>query len=352
MEKVSFFVISHSALTRIIVGNMFLRHDDIEVLGSARYDDKVFDKISKLKPDVIALELDQYTRDVMAAFEALKKDFDFRLLILIEMESDLIKQPLLMNTEIIQKPPVLEGADLKLFREQLLQNTLAICEGRGRAETVINEMLQQSAVPVDIPPKLGAGFAAGNRKKLVCIGTSTGGPKALQAVLSNIPKDIRAPIVIVQHMPPNFTKSLANRLDSACAIRVKEAEEGEFLHEGTAYIAPGGHHMTFKQESGGTKVRIVDSQPINGHRPSVDVMFSSASQLQNYDKIAVIMTGMGADGAQGLVQLKKTGNVWAIAESEESCIVFGMPKAAIQTNMIDTIQKLDHIASAIMNFLE
>ncbi|MBS4198975.1 chemotaxis protein CheB [Bacillus sp. FJAT-49732] len=191
-----------------------------------------------------------------------------------------------------------------------------------------------------------------HRKNIICIGTSTGGPRALQAVLTQLPKDLDASIVIVQHMPPKFTKSLADRLNTICEIDVKEAEDGEVLKEGTAYIAPGGRHMTIAQIAGKAIVKILDSPTVNGHRPSVDVLFNSIHQLTNFDKIGVIMTGMGADGAAGLIELKKDSNVYAIAESEETCIVYGMPGAAVATKKVDAIVKLDEIAETILTYME
>ncbi|GIN57810.1 chemotaxis protein CheB [Lederbergia ruris] len=183
---------------------------------------------------------------------------------------------------------------------------------------------------------------------IVCIGTSTGGPRALQTVLSGLPRHLQAPIVIVQHMPPKFTKSLANRLNSLCEIRVKEAEEGEILQKGTAYIAPGGKHMSLLSQGREVKVRIVETEPVNGHRPSVDVLFQSVSQLKEYKKIAVIMTGMGSDGKKGIINLKKNDQTIVMAESKDSCIVYGMPRAAIETGLVDSVTKLDDIANNIM----
>ncbi|MBS4177102.1 chemotaxis protein CheB [Lederbergia citrea] len=189
------------------------------------------------------------------------------------------------------------------------------------------------------------------QEKIICIGTSTGGPRALQVVLSKLPSGLQAPIVIVQHMPPNFTKSLANRLNSICDINVKEAEDGEILKKGTAYLAPGGKHMEVLQTGREAVVKIIDTLPVNGHRPSVDVLFESISHFKKYEKIAVIMTGMGNDGAAGLIKLKESGNAKAIAESESSCIVYGMPKAAINTDMVDEIEDLENIAATILTYM-
>lgn len=189
------------------------------------------------------------------------------------------------------------------------------------------------------------------KKKLICIGTSTGGPRALQTVLTEFPAHIQAPIIIVQHMPAGFTKSLANRLNSLCDITVKEAEDGDILKNGTAYIAPGGYHLTVKKVGNSLAIQLDESAPRNGHRPAVDVMFESVSELQEFAKIAVIMTGMGSDGSQGLLRMKKSGYVKAIAESEETAIVFGMPKAAIRTRLVDEVHHVENIAEAILKYV-
>ncbi|GIN70455.1 hypothetical protein J14TS2_09300 [Bacillus sp. J14TS2] len=187
---------------------------------------------------------------------------------------------------------------------------------------------------------------------IVCIGTSTGGPRALQAVLSALPRTLQVPVLIVQHMPPNFTKSLANRLNNLSEIEVKEAEDGEILQKGTAYIAPGGKHMLLISQGREVRIKIAETEPVNGHRPSVDVLFQSVSQLKTHKKIAVIMTGMGSDGKKGIIHLKENGQTIVMVESSESCIVYGMPRAAIETGLVDSVSKLDDIAMNIMKLIE
>ena len=153
-------------------------------------------------------------------------------------------------------------------------------------------------------------------------------------------------------MPAGFTKSLANRLNQLSAIHVKEAEHGDILQNGTAYIAPGGYHLKLRKV--GMSFGIVldnEEPPKSGHRPSVDIMFESVSQYADFDKVAVIMTGMGHDGAQGLKALKKSGTVMAIAESQNTCIVYGMPKAAVETQLVDEIADVDNIAQTIMKYV-
>ncbi|NLY81067.1 MAG: chemotaxis response regulator protein-glutamate methylesterase, partial [Lysinibacillus sp.] len=188
--------------------------------------------------------------------------------------------------------------------------------------------------------------------KIVLIGTSTGGPRALQEVITNLPESIPAPILIVQHMPAGFTKSLADRLNHLSKIHVKEAEQGDIVKKGTAYIAPGGYHLKMKKNGTHYEIELDNKEPPRaGHRPSVDVMFENISRFKEFDKIAVIMTGMGHDGSEGLIALKKSGNVIAIAESAETCIVYGMPKAAVETKLVDEVVNVDEIAETIMKYL-
>jgi len=225
--------------------------------------------------------------------------------------------------------------------------------------STVNKDLQQHQIP--IPVNATASKVAITKshtkwnkagKKIVLIGTSTGGPRALQEVITKIPKSIQAPILIVQHMPAGFTKSLATRLDQLSEVVVKEAEQGDILQNGVAYIAPGGYHLKLRKV-GTTFGIVLDNQeaPRSGHRPSVDVMFEDVSQYKDFDKVAVIMTGMGHDGSNGLKALKNTGNVIAIAESAETCIVYGMPKAAVETQLVDEVADVDDIALTIMKYL-
>jgi two-component system chemotaxis response regulator CheB len=187
--------------------------------------------------------------------------------------------------------------------------------------------------------------------KIVLIGTSTGGPSALQMVLTQLPADINAPIVIVQHMPAGFTKSLASRLNTLSKINVKEAEDGEFLEKGTAYIAPGGGHLKVRPVGKRAAIQLYTTEQSCVYCPSVNILFQSAVDLREYGKVVVIMTGMGNDGADGLTSLKRTGHVKTIVQSEETCVVFGMPKAAISTNCVDNIENVDHIAETIVKYL-
>jgi two-component system chemotaxis response regulator CheB len=185
--------------------------------------------------------------------------------------------------------------------------------------------------------------------RLVSIGTSTGGPPALQAVLTSLPRNFPVGIVVVQHMPPMFTKSLADRLNNLCQITVKEAEDGEQISPGTAYIAPGDKHLLVRKTLSNNVARLSEKPADTLHRPSVDVLMNSVADAVGQVSLGVIMTGMGSDGLQGLRAIKdKGGDI--IAQNEESCVVFGMPRAVIEAGIADTIAPLEQIAGEIMAY--
>ena len=204
---------------------------------------------------------------------------------------------------------------------------------------------------VNIPKHENQIRSSGN-SKLVALACSTGGPKALQSVVPYLPKNLNAPVVLVQHMPKGFTKSLADRLNALSRIRVKEAEDNEVVVNATAYIAPGDRHL--KIESIGRnkyRIKLDDGPNVSGHKPSVDALFYSLCDIPTNDIIAVIMTGMGSDGAKAMEQLKKIKKSINIAEDESTCVVFGMPKSAIATGQVDKILPLNRIALELNKML-
>jgi len=182
--------------------------------------------------------------------------------------------------------------------------------------------------------------------KIVAIGISTGGPNALQYVLSQLPGDFPGSILVVQHMPEGFTELFARRLDECCAIDVKEAQSGDLIIAGRALICPGNRHMKAKRMPLGDIIVLSDDDRVNGHRPSVDVLFRSVAQEFGNNSLAVIMTGMGEDGAEGMAAIKKAGGM-TVAQSEDSCVVFGMPKAAIERGYAIRVVPLDAMANTL-----
>jgi two-component system chemotaxis response regulator CheB len=192
----------------------------------------------------------------------------------------------------------------------------------------------------------------GDLKTLIAIGTSTGGPKALQEVIPYIPEDISAAILIVQHMPPGFTKSLAERLNALSGINVKEGEDGEVIRPGYAYIAPGDFHMEVDRGKDGImRIRTTKGKPMGGHRPAVNVLMESIARTGFPNVIGVIMTGMGNDGKEGIVKIKESNKAVIICQDEISCVVYGMPKSAVATGMVDAVVPLKEIAGVIVKYM-
>lgn len=183
---------------------------------------------------------------------------------------------------------------------------------------------------------------------VVLIGTSTGGPRALHEVICALPADFNAPVLVVQHMPPNFTRSLAQRLDAFSSVRVTEAVQGERVISGTVYVAPGGVHMELAKDRSGYFIKLTDDELRSGHRPSVDVLFESAVSCGELRRHAVLMTGMGSDGAKGMKQLRDSGAVTTIAEAEETCVVYGMPRAAVENGAAADSVPLPRIANYLV----
>ncbi|SEN32706.1 chemotaxis response regulator protein-glutamate methylesterase [Paenibacillus sp. OV219] len=200
----------------------------------------------------------------------------------------------------------------------------------------------------DVPAK-NTSKPAPNRnfRHLVAIGTSTGGPRALHEVITALPADFPAPVLVVQHMPPKFTHSLAQRLDSFSALHVTEAVQGERVFAGVVYIAPGGFHMELAKDRDGYCIKLSDEAPRGGHRPSVDTMFESCAAFTELRRHSVIMTGMGSDGMKGMRVMNDSGAESAIAEAEESCVVYGMPRSAIEAGVAKSVVNLRQIATAI-----
>lgn len=270
------------------------------------------------------------------------------------------------NSEIAQPTAQSRSKVRETWESQTEPKTKEI---RAKAADVVSkvrpskEVIKPSSlgVPVDSGPVkdllIDSGRASPPINKtfseLVAIGTSTGGPKALKAVLEKIPAHFPAPIVIVQHMPANFTKSLAERLNSLCLLHVVEAEEGMELLAGTAYIAPGGHHLNVVPTAGGKyKLTLSMQEPRSGHRPSVDVLYESLLPIHSLKRHLVLLTGMGSDGARAMKKLYDSGVTSTIAESEETCVVYGMPRSAVELQCVNHVLPLNEIGPKLVQIVK
>lgn len=363
-----------SAFMRKLISDFFKDHPKIEVVGTARNGKDAIKKIQQLAPHVVTMDVEM---PEMNGLDALKEIMAMCPVPVIMLSST--TQRGTENTltameygavDFVEKPSGTISLDLHKIQDELVhkveQATMVSVSKLKKTIGVRNISKTDTVAPSKVAPIFTAKREqirktpvparktewSKNSKKAVLIGTSTGGPRALQEVITKIPATIQAPILIVQHMPAGFTKSLATRLNQLSQVTVKEAEQGDILQNGVAYIAPGGFHLKLKKVGMSYAIMLDQHEPPrSGHRPSVDVMFEDASQYNDFDKIAVIMTGMGYDGSKGLVALKQNGNVMAIAESADTCIVYGMPKAAVETQLVDEVADVDDIAQSIMKYM-
>ncbi|HWI49664.1 MAG TPA: chemotaxis response regulator protein-glutamate methylesterase, partial [Rummeliibacillus sp.] len=332
-------IVDDSAFMRKMISDFFGDHPHIKVIGTARNGKDAIRKIQMLKPDVVTMDVEMPEMNGLEALKVIMKECPVPVVMLSSTTKSGAKITLEAMAsgavDFIAKPSGPISLDLYKIQSdviRIVENAATVHVSKLRhAEqkdmekaTIPKEKVStlshssmntgddiQRDIQANPPVKWNS-----HSKKMVLIGTSTGGPRALQEVITRLPQNIPAPILIVQHMPEGFTKSLANRLDQLAKITVKEAEQGDILQAGVAYIAPGGFHLHIRKIGMSYCIELDQSEPPRGgHRPSVDVMFEDNSKYNDFDKIAVIMTGMGSDGTKGLKALKNNGNVIAITES-------------------------------------
>ncbi|WP_050614796.1 protein-glutamate methylesterase/protein-glutamine glutaminase [Bacillus testis] len=361
MKKIKVLIVEDSAFMRKLITDFLSEDPLIEVIGIARNGLDAINKMKSMQPDVVTMDIEMPVMSGLDALAIIMKDCPVPIIMLSSVNEQSAHNTLqAMHNgafDFIAKPSGPISLDLHKIKEQLLDKIKAASKMDINLLKKSSSLSKSTDYSIDSYSKIEL-----NRKKvpesirlrplakLVAIGTSTGGPRALQTVLGSLPKDIAAPIVIVQHMPPGFTKSLASRLDQLSEIGVKEAEQDDVLENGTAYIAPGGYHMKIVEQNHQLFISLTKDEARNGHRPSVDVMFESISMLRSVPVVAVVMTGMGNDGTKGLRMLKKELPVQCIAESEQTAIVFGMPKSVINAGLADTVEHVENIAKAIVRY--
>ena len=361
-SKKKLLVVDDSAFMRKLISDFFIDNKSIEIIGIARNGKDAIEKIKNLQPDVITLDVEMPVMNGLEALQRIMEETPVPVVMLSSTTKSGAESTMQAMeygaVDFIAKPSGTISLDLHKIKEELVEKVehaaqVSIKKMQKRTSLPVNNRLPQNIELKNKPDTTTKVIEWDKaRKKVVLIGTSTGGPRALQEVITKLPSNMKAPVLIVQHMPAGFTKSLAHRLNQLSAIEVKEAEDGDLLKDGHAYIAPGGFHMRIQKKGSAYYIVLNDKEaPRAGHRPAVDVLFEDNSQFNDFDKIAVIMTGMGSDGSLGLKQLKKNGNVVAIAESASTCIVYGMPKAAVETNLVNEVVDLDQIAKTIIQYL-
>ncbi|HZK42812.1 MAG TPA: chemotaxis response regulator protein-glutamate methylesterase [Syntrophomonadaceae bacterium] len=355
MPVVKVLVVDDSAFMRKVITDIINNDPHLEVIGKARDGRDAIKKIKELRPDVVTMDIEMPGLDGLSALAIIMEEIPVPTIMLSSLTKidagQTVKALSLGAVDFITKPSGQISLDIDIVKDEIIEK---IKTAAGTKKNLQNFSIIGNFVEDKTTKKDSVIDEKKLLKKIVVIGTSTGGPKALHQVIPNLPKNIDAAILIVQHMPPGFTKSLAERLDSISNIRVKEAEDNEVIVPGCAYIAPGDYHLFVKaKDIFKTKhlyVSLNQLPPFGGHRPSADLMFSSVVEQFWGHTIGVIMTGMGRDGAEGLAQIKDHGGL-TIAEHESSCIVYGMPKAAVQTDKVDEVVPLENISEKILQLL-
>ncbi|MDR3708558.1 MAG: chemotaxis response regulator protein-glutamate methylesterase [Capsulimonadaceae bacterium] len=344
-------IVDDSALMRQILTRLLSSDPEIEVVGTAVDPFFARDKIKALLPDVLTLDVEMPRMDGITFLEKLMKAHPMPVIMVSSMTKahcDITIRALEIGAvDFVQKPNVATSEAFAKEAAQIVEKVKAA--GRAR----IGRPRLRPLTPI-AAPSAGSSVSAAPRlsrpapsNAIIAIGASTGGTEAIREVLLELPEDT-PPIVIVQHMPPNFTASFAARLDQCCKIRVKEAADGDKLARGLALLAPGGFQMGLKRTTTGYAVTVMDAGEVNRHKPSVDYLFDSIAEIAGKNVTAAILTGMGADGANGMRRLRDAG-ARTIAQDAATCVVFGMPKEAIARGGAEYILPVQEIGGALLD---
>ena len=352
MAKIKVVVVDDSALVRSLLTEIINRQADMTCVGAAADPLVAREMIRETNPDVITLDVEMPRMDGLEFLSRLMRLRPMPVVMvstLTEQGAEATLRALELGAvDFVAKPRIGVSSGLQELAGDIVDKI------RVAASAHVKRL---PAAPAAGAAPVGGGAHEAPRaalprvstEKIICIGASTGGTEAIREVLMPMPADAPA-IVITQHMPPGFTTSFANRLNTLCRIRVQEAQHGQRILPGHAYIAPGGHHFRIDR-SGSNYVAVVeDTEPVNRHRPSVEVLFKSAARVLGPNALGIMLTGMGADGAQAMREMKDAGS-YNYVQDEASCVVFGMPRMAIQCGAAHEVLPLSQIATAVLNRL-
>ncbi len=352
-NKIRVVVIDDSAFMRKSLSIMLESDPDIEVVGTARDGEEGYELVKTAKPDIATLDIEMPKMDGLTSLKLIMKNCPTPVIMVSSLTTEgaeaTIKAMEYGALDFIPKEQSFVNVNIIKIKEELIKKVREIVLQRRTSEKLRRlRTIRSSSSGELVTPKVSYGT---NLPRMIYrsigLGISTGGPMSLQKVIPRIKGNINVPMFIVQHMPPKFTKSLADRLDGMSELSVKEAENGELAEKNVVYIAPGGYHMTVKKDSVGTQKIVISEEPSTTlHRPSVDVMLNSVIDCYGKQTLGIIMTGMGKDGLEGITKLKNLGGV-CMAQDEESCIVYGMPKAIVDHNFADAVVPLERIADKI-----
>ncbi|MBI9087587.1 MAG: chemotaxis response regulator protein-glutamate methylesterase [Desulfobacterium sp.] len=343
-KTIRVLVVDDSAVVRKVFTEQLSREKDIQVIGTAPDPYVARDKIVRLKPDVITLDIEMPRMDGITFLKKLMHYYPLPVIIVSSLTtkgSKLALEALTIGAlEVLSKPTSAYSVD-----------DMGVQLG-DKIRAVAGARVKPTALGTHAAPgvqDLSSRALARTTNKVIAVGASTGGTEAIKNVLTRLPGNAPG-VVVVQHMPAGFTRSFAQRLDSLCAMGVKEAEDGDTVANGRVLIAPGNHHMLLKRSGARYYVQVKKGPLVHHQRPAVDVLFKSVAQSAGANALGIILTGMGRDGAAGLLTMKQAGAV-NIAQDEDSCVVFGMPKEAIRLGGVDHVRDINTIAQKTVSLL-
>jgi two-component system, chemotaxis family, protein-glutamate methylesterase/glutaminase len=345
MNKIKVVIVDDSALIRSVMSEIVNSQPDMEVAGVAPDPLVARDLIKRVNPDVLTLDVEMPKMDGLDFLEKLMRLRPMPVLMvssLTERGSEITMRALELGAvDFVTKPKISIQAGMREYTELITDKIRAAARARVKARTL------HAPAAVGQLPQLRSPLTSS--EKLIIIGASTGGTEAIREFLVQMPSDCPG-ILIAQHMPEGFTTSFARRLDALCKISVTEAQGNERVLPGHAYIAPGHSHLLLTRSGANYMTRIEQTDPVNRHRPSVDVLFRSAAQAAGKNAVGVILTGMGKDGAQGMMEMKTAG-AYNFAQDEASCVVFGMPREAIAIGAAHEVAPLGALPGLVLGHL-
>ncbi|KNZ70864.1 response regulator receiver modulated CheB methylesterase [Thermincola ferriacetica] len=360
-RKYTVLVVDDSFFMTQFISDLLHQDPDIQVVGTAFNGAEALEKAEKLGPDVITMDVEMPVMNGLEALREIMRKTPTPVIMLsnctqIGAEST-IKALELGAVDFVTKPSGQISLDLEKVQDELIKKVKIAADAKKMlypGNRVTNEDLRaQNKITENEKTAWDDGilFQGFNpaRMKVVAIGASTGGPKALQTILPQLPENFPAAVIVAQHMPSGFTRSLASRLNEVCPLTVKEAEDGERLQPGTVYISPGGWHTVIQEDSAGCFVRLQENKPPTGNCPSIDTLMASLARCK-VSKIGLLLTGMGKDGVVGLQQIQANGGL-TIVEDKSTCIIFGMPKAAIENGCADYVVPVSDVAKLLLELL-
>lgn len=350
MHPIKVLIVDDSAFMRKIIKDIIEKEKDMTVVGTARDGADAVEKVKSLRPNLVTLDVEMPKMNGLEALKEIMKKTPTKVIMVSSLTAENAETTMeclsLGAADFIQKPSGSISLDFSKVKDELLQkirsalhiNISSLVSPQKRYEPKIDKSFSLSKTTTRFKPNL------------LLIASSTGGPRSLENVVPYLPKEIGCPGIIVQHMPPGFTKSLAERLNRSSNLTVVEAQNEEVLKKDTIYIAPGNYHLGLKKQSREVRIFLDSSEKINGVRPSADFTFKMAAELYGANIVSVVLTGMGKDGAEGVRSIKEKGGV-CIVESSKSCVVYGMPKAVVANEDADFILDNTDIPKKIVELL-